>query len=50
MLVSIDHFSSWPDARFLHRPMTKKVIESLKQYIAQYRVQKITKLTRVHYL
>ena len=36
MLVSIDHFSNWPDARFLHRPTTKKVIEFLKQYIAQY--------------
>ena len=35
MLVSIDHFSSWPDARFLHRPTTKKVIEFLKQYVAQ---------------
>ena len=38
MLVSIDHFSNWPDARFLHRPTTKKVIEFLKQYIAQYGV------------
>ena len=27
VLVSIDHFSSWPVARFLHRPTTKKVIE-----------------------
>ena len=38
MLVSIDHFSNWQDARFLHRPTTKKVIEFLKQYIAQYGV------------
>ena len=38
MLVSIDHFSNWPDARFLHRPTTKKVIIFLKQYIAQYGV------------
>ena len=38
MLVSIDHFSNWPDARFLHRPTKKKVIEFLKQYIAQYGV------------
>ena len=37
-MVSINHFSSWPDARFLHRPTTKKVIEFLKQYIAQYGV------------
>ena len=39
MLVSIDHFSNWPHARFLHRPTTKKVIEFLKQYIAQYEYQ-----------
>ena len=38
MLILIDHFSNWPDARFLHRPTTKKVIEFLKQYIAQYGV------------
>ena len=23
LLVSIDHFSGWPDAKFLHRPTTK---------------------------
>ena len=38
LLVSIDHFSGWPDAKFLHRPTTKKVIEFLKQYCAQYGV------------
>ena len=38
LLVSIDHFSGWPDAKFLQRPTTKKVIEFLKQYIAQYGV------------
>ena len=40
LLVSIDHFSGWPDAKFLHRPTTKKVIVFLKQYIAQYGVPK----------
>ena len=40
LLVSIDHFSGWPDAKFLHRPTTKKVIEFLKQYCAQYGVPK----------
>ena len=41
-MVSIDHFSGWPDAKFLDRPTTKKVIEFSKQYIAQYGVpQKI---------
>ena len=33
MLVSIDQFSCWPDAKFCHRPTTKKVIEFLKNYI-----------------
>ena len=27
LLVSIDHFSGWPDAQFLHKPTTKKVLE-----------------------
>ena len=39
-LVSIDHFSGWPIAKFLHCPTTKKVIELLKQYIAHYGVPK----------
>ena len=38
LLVSIDHYSRWPEAKFLHRPTTKKVFEFLKQYIAQYGV------------
>ena len=40
LLVSIDHFSGWPDAKLLHRPTTKKVIKFLKQYCAQYGVSK----------
>ena len=40
LLVSIDHFSGWPDAKFLYKPTTKKVLEFLKQYIAQYGVPK----------
>ena len=39
-MVSIDHFSGWPDAKFLRSPTTKKVIEFLKQYIALYGVPK----------
>ena len=35
MSVSIDRFSGWP-----HKPTTKKVLEFLKQYIAQYGVPK----------
>ena len=40
LLVSVDRFSGWPDAKFLHSPTTRKVIEFLKQYIAQYGVPK----------
>ena len=40
LLVSVDHFSGWPDAKFLHSPTTRKVIEFLKQYFAQYGVPK----------
>ena len=40
LLVSIDHFSGWPDAKFLRCPTTKKVIEFLKQFIAFYGVPK----------
>ena len=35
MLVSIDHFSGWPDAKFIYCPASKKTVEFLKQYIAQ---------------
>ena len=40
LLLSIDHFSGWPDAKILHSPTTKKVIEFLKQSYAQYGVPK----------
>ena len=40
LLVSIDHFSGWPHAKFLRCPTTKKVIEFLKQYIGQFGVPK----------
>ena len=40
LLVSIDHFSAWSDAKFLRCPTTKKGIEFLKQYIALYGVPK----------
>ena len=40
LLVPIDLFSGWPDAKFLHRPTTNKVIKFLKRYLAQYRVPK----------
>ena len=36
LLVSVDHFSGWPGAKFLHSPTTGEVIEFLKEYIAQY--------------
>ena len=34
LLVSIDHYSGWPEAKCFHRPTTKKVLEFLKQYKA----------------
>ena len=40
LLVSVNQFSGWPDAKFLHSPTTIKVIEILKQFIAQCRVPK----------
>ena len=40
LLVSIDHFSGWPDAKLLRCPTTKKVLEILKQYIELYGVPK----------
>ena len=40
LLVSVDHFSGWSDAKVLHRPTTKEDIEFSKQYIAQYEVPK----------
>ena len=40
LLVAIDNYSAWPDALFLHKPTTKKVIEFLKNYVAQYGIPK----------
>ena len=40
LLVAIDNFSALPDALFLHKPTTKKVIEFLKNYISQYGILK----------
>ena len=40
LLVSLDNFSAWPEALFLQKPTTKKVIEFLKNYMAQYGVPK----------
>ena len=35
-LVSVDHFSGWPEAKFLSKPTTEKVIEFLKNYITRH--------------
>ena len=43
LLVSIDHFSGWPDAKFLRCPTTKKLIVFLKHYNAQFGVSKKTR-------
>ena len=38
LLVSINHYSGCPEAKFLHRSTIFCVLEFLKQYIAQYGV------------
>ena len=48
-LVPIDHYSGWPEAKLLHRLTTKKVLEFLKQYIAQYGVPRKIRTDRVQY-
>ena len=40
ILVSIDHFSGWPEAKFLPKPTTEKVMELLKSYIAKHGIPK----------
>ena len=40
LLVSLDSFSAWPDAMFLHEPTTKKVIEFSTKYMAQHGIPK----------
>ena len=39
-LVLIYHFSGWPDAKILHSPTTKTLIEFLKCYVSRYKVPK----------
>ena len=36
LLVSIDHLTGWPEAKFLRKPITEKVIEFLKNNIARH--------------
>ena len=36
LLVSIDHFTAWPETKFLRKPNTEKDIEFLKKYIARH--------------
>ena len=41
LLVSIDHFSGWPEAKFLSKPTTDNVIEFLRNYISRHGIPKI---------
>ena len=42
LLASIDHFTAWPETKFLRKPNTEKDIEFLKKYIARHGIpQKI---------
>ena len=43
LLVSIDHLSGWPKAKFLRKPTTEKVFEFLKIYIARHGIPKSIK-------
>ena len=36
LLVSVDHFSGWPEAKFLRNPTTEKGIEFIKNYITRH--------------
>ena len=40
LLVSIDHYTGWPEAKFLRKPKTKKVIEFLQKYITRHGIPK----------
>ena len=40
LLVSIDHKTNWPDAKFMRRPTTDKVIEFLNMNIAEFGIPK----------
>ena len=36
LLVSIDHLTGWQESKFLRKPVTEKVLEFLKNYIARH--------------
>ena len=38
LLVAVDHFSGWPEAKVLRKPITENVIEFRKNYIARFGV------------
>ena len=40
MLVSVDHYSRWPEVLFLPNPTMKKILKFLHEYIAQNGVPK----------
>ena len=43
LLVSIDHFTGWPEAKFLRKPNTEKVIEFVQKYITRHGIPKTIK-------
>ena len=40
LLVSIDHYTGWPGAKFLRKPNTEKVLEFLQKYITRHGIPK----------
>ena len=43
LLVSIDHCSGWPEAKFFKKPNPEKVLEFLQKYISCHGIPKIIK-------
>ena len=41
LLVSVDHYSCWSEAKFLRKPNTEKVLEFLRNYIARHGIPQV---------
>ena len=41
LLVSIDHYTGWPEAKLLRKPNTEKVIDFLQRYITRHGILKL---------
>ena len=41
LIVSIDHYSAWPEAKFLRKPNTEKVLEFLEKIITRHGIPRV---------